>query len=101
MSETIREQRGRLVREAWVTWAREHPAPKSGWLTGWDELDEMQREVDMRIGEAVAAAERERIRQLAIHYHATWSRPCDADDQHLGLHTHHLSPFADLIADPQ
>ena len=29
------------------------PAPKPSWLTGWDDLDEGQREVDMRIGEAV------------------------------------------------
>lgn len=56
-----REALGRLVRETWVTWAREQPDPKPSWLTGWDELDEGQREVDMRIGEAVAAAERARL----------------------------------------
>ena len=46
MTEPIREQRGRLVRETWVT--------------GWDDLDADQREVDMLIGEDVAAAERSR-----------------------------------------
>lgn len=51
-----REALGRLVRETWVAWAREQPAPKGSWLAGWDELDDGQREVDMRIGEAVAAA---------------------------------------------
>jgi len=56
-----RESLGRLVRETWVEWAREQPNPKPGWLTGWDDLDEGQREVDMRIGEAVAAAERDRL----------------------------------------
>jgi len=61
-----REQLGRLVRETWVAWAGEQPDPKPSWLAGWDELDDGQREADMRIGEAVAAAEQERIRQLAI-----------------------------------
>jgi hypothetical protein len=52
---TPREQRGRLVRETWVRWARQQPSPKPGWLTGWNELDYGQRQVDMLIGEAVAA----------------------------------------------
>jgi hypothetical protein len=67
-----RELLGRVVRAAWVAWAKEQPDPKPSWLTGWDELDDGQREVDMRIGAAVAkhaaeqcadvAAERERAR---------------------------------------
>jgi hypothetical protein len=61
MTEPIREQRGRLVRETWVTWAKRHRSPKKSWLVGWDDLDEDQREVDMLIGEAVAEAERERL----------------------------------------
>ena len=63
MDEPIREQRGRLVRETWVRWAREQPDPKDSWLTPWDDLDEGQREVDMRIEAAVRADERERIRK--------------------------------------
>lgn len=59
------EHRGRLVRETWVTWAKEQPDPKPSWLTGWDDLDDGQREVDMRIGAAVAAAERERCIKIA------------------------------------
>jgi hypothetical protein len=63
-----RDQLGRIVREAWVEWAREQPGAKPSWLTGWDDLDEGQREVDVRIGEAVAKAaradERARIRSL-------------------------------------
>ena len=50
-----REPLGRIVRETWVAWAKEQPDPKPSWLTGWDELDDGQREVDMRIGSAVAA----------------------------------------------
>ena len=63
------ETLGRLVRDAWVAWAREQPDPKPSWLVGWDDLDDGQREVDMRIGQAiaaqVAAAEREAIRREA------------------------------------
>jgi hypothetical protein len=46
---------------------------------------------------AITKAERERIRQLAIRYNATWLRPCDDGDQQRTLHTHHLSSFADLL----
>jgi hypothetical protein len=51
-----REQLGRLVRRVWVSWAREQPDPKPSWLLDWDDLDESLREVDRRIGEAVANA---------------------------------------------
>jgi hypothetical protein len=62
-----REAHGRLVRDTFVAWANEQPDPKPSWLVPWDELepgnevDAGQREVDMRIGEAVAAAERARL----------------------------------------
>ena len=49
-----REALGRRVREVWVEWAREQPDPKPSHLVGWDDLDEGNREVDMRIGEALA-----------------------------------------------
>lgn len=55
-----REGLGRLVREAWIKWAGEQPEPKPSWLVPWDDLEAGQREVDMRIGEVVAAAERAR-----------------------------------------
>ena len=58
---TDRDALGRIVRETWVEWAAEQREPKSSWLLGWDDLDDGQREVDCRIGEAVAAAVRERI----------------------------------------
>jgi hypothetical protein len=53
-----REALGRLVREVWVEWAREQPDPKPSWLVPWEDLDDGQREVDMRIGEVIASAER-------------------------------------------
>lgn len=56
---------GRLVRGAWTRWAREQPDPKPSWLVPWDDLDEGQREVDIRIGRAVARAERLWCAQLA------------------------------------
>jgi hypothetical protein len=48
-----RELVGRLVRQVWVQWAREQPDPKPSWLLAWEERDDGQREVDMRIGAAL------------------------------------------------
>lgn len=48
-----RELVGRLVRQVWVRWAREQPDPKPSWLRPWEELDDDQREADMRIGAAL------------------------------------------------
>jgi hypothetical protein len=56
-----REPLGRLVRDTWIAWAKEQPDPKDSWLVPWDDLDAGQREADMRIGEAVAAAVAERL----------------------------------------
>ena len=50
-----REPYGRIVRETWVAWACEQRDRKLSWLVPWDNLDAGQREVDMRIGSAVAA----------------------------------------------
>lgn len=59
-----REALGALVREVWAEWAKEQDDPKPSWLVPWEELDEGQREADMRIGATVSAvavaAERER-----------------------------------------
>lgn len=53
-----REALGRLVREVWVEWAAEQPGAKPSWLAPWEDLDDGQREVDMRIGATVAAMAR-------------------------------------------
>ena len=74
--QSAREQRGQTVRETWVAWAKRQRAPKRSWLIGWDDLDDGQREVDMLIGDAVAAAERARIIALADAYRC----PCGEDD---------------------
>lgn len=52
---TDRESGGRLVREVWIAWAKEQPAPKPSWLVEWDGLSEPDREVDRRIFEACEA----------------------------------------------
>lgn len=49
-----RETLGRVVRDAWVEWAKEQPNPKPSWLVPWSELNETDKEADRRIGEAVA-----------------------------------------------
>lgn len=59
----LREERGETVRNAWIEWAREQDDPKESWLTPWHQLGEGQREVDMRIAEAVLTAERNRQAQ--------------------------------------
>lgn len=48
-----REDLGRVVREAWIAWARRQPNPKPSWLVPWGSLPAPDREVDMLIGEAV------------------------------------------------
>jgi hypothetical protein len=53
VADTDREARGRLVRETWVRWASRQRRPKKSWMTGWDKLDDGQREVDMLIGDAL------------------------------------------------
>lgn len=60
-----REDLGRLVRHVWVEWAREQANPKPSWLLPWEDLDDGQREVDMRIGEALYHANRDHL--LAPH----------------------------------
>lgn len=48
-----REHLGRVVREAWVTWASHYPSSKPSWLVPYDELSESDKEADRRIGESV------------------------------------------------
>ncbi len=48
-----RDDLGRVVREAWIVWAREQPVVKPSWLVPYDDLPEADKEADRRIGEAV------------------------------------------------
>lgn len=49
-----REFLGKLVRMTWVDWASKQLCPKPSWLIPWEALDEVSKEVDRQIGEAVA-----------------------------------------------
>lgn len=49
-----REQLGEAVRRVWVECAREQKNPKPRYLVPWDDLDDANKEIDRRIGEAVA-----------------------------------------------
>jgi hypothetical protein len=71
-----REALGRLVRRVWVKWAREQAEPTPSWLVPWERLDPGQREVDMRIGEAVYAAA-----LLAASIDETVSSECPDEQQ--------------------
>ena len=59
-----RDDVGRVVRETWEAWAREQPdvAEHPSWLVPWESLPERDREVDMRIGDAVTMASFSRLR---------------------------------------
>ena len=60
-----REAYGRLVNDTRRAYDAEQAAAEGrrGFcIPGWDDRPEFQRELDRRIGEAVAAAERERVR---------------------------------------
>ena len=52
-----RESLGRIVRETWVAWALEQPdvGDHPSWVKPWGDLPGRDKEVDMRIGSAVAA----------------------------------------------
>lgn len=54
MIELDREALGQKVREVWVVWAQEQPNPKPSWLVPWEDLPESDKEVDRRIGVALA-----------------------------------------------
>lgn len=75
-----REPLGRLVRQVWVDWAREQPDPKPSWLTGWDDLDAGQREVDMRIGSALANHGRENLRAILRQFEPAYYSFVDGFD---------------------
>ena len=49
-----RDELGRMVREAWVRWALTLPNPKASWLDPYHMLNEIDKEADRQIGEAIA-----------------------------------------------
>ncbi len=58
MTAEERDRLGRMVRVAWVKWAKTHPSPKASWLAPYDDLGEMDKEADRQIGETIWEAAR-------------------------------------------
>ena len=54
---------GRVVREAWVKWAKMQPNPKPSWLVPFDELLPDDQEADRQIGIAVSRWTIERMQK--------------------------------------
>ena len=61
-----RDKLGRIVREAWIVWAKTQPNPKESWLVPYDNLSESDKEADRQIGEAVIAASSKEIIEKII-----------------------------------
>jgi hypothetical protein len=51
--DTTRDAGGRIVRNAWIAWAKTTTNPKPSWLVPYDQLDEWNKEADRQIYEAV------------------------------------------------
>jgi len=49
-----REEGGRLVRAAWISWAQQQPNPKPSWLVPWEDLAEEDKEADRVIWDQIA-----------------------------------------------
>lgn len=57
-----RDELGKIVRDEWVKFAQQDPKSPPHHLVPWENLDEKNREVDRRIGEAVVRAVSAKIR---------------------------------------
>jgi hypothetical protein len=51
-----REDKGQLVRAAWMEWAEVQPVIKESWSASWEQLPEQDKEADRLIGERLYAA---------------------------------------------
>ena len=58
MTPIDRDSLGRMVREVWVSWAKEQPNPKPSWLLPYDQLLEPDKEVDRRTAKPLSTAGR-------------------------------------------
>ena len=110
-----REPLGRLVHDTWVAWAMEQPGAKPSWLVTWDQLpeDDPQREVDMRIGAAVAVqavadakVEVDKMRATVMAAHSELARlrdRCDERDRLISAliaeHPVELGRFSRMLSD--
>jgi hypothetical protein len=68
-----REALGRRVREVFAATAEELlDNPKPSWTAPWEEIDGFQREVDMRIGEALAEPYEDLLSSLWLYINWRW-----------------------------
>lgn len=71
-----RETLGREVRRVWIEFCREIGDDKPSHLASWEDMTEPEREVDRRIGEAIArmalTEEVERLRLIEERMVLTW-----------------------------
>lgn len=49
-----RDDIGKVVRDAWIKWAKTQENPKESWLVPYSELPEDDKEADRCIGDALA-----------------------------------------------
>ena len=89
---------GQVAYEALARAAGSDPTwPAGATMRAWDRLPPNQQAAWEAAAQAVAVAERERIRQLAIQHDAFYDAPCPDGASDC---IHQDTPFADLITEP-
>lgn len=63
---TNREDGGRLVREAWIAWAKKQSNPKASWLVPWDALDDASKEASQVIWDHIVGPYVKEYASLAV-----------------------------------
>jgi hypothetical protein len=48
-----RDRLGKLVRRAWIEWAKTQPNPKPSWLVPYEQLSDADKEADRHIAETL------------------------------------------------
>ncbi len=61
-----REDGGKLVRDAWISWAQRQEQPKPSWLVSWENLSESDKEADRCIWDEIVAPYTTVIAELHI-----------------------------------
>lgn len=77
-----RDEVGRVVRDAWVEFAKLDPKSPPHHLTPYDECDEKTKEADRRIGEAVVQYVIEKIRVSSIAHEGPQEIHCGGCQGH-------------------
>ena len=67
-----REKLGRIVHETWIKCAKTKPNFKDVLLIPYDDLQSNDKEINMQIGEAVAAAAAQEIMEKYVELSEEW-----------------------------